>query len=106
MTATMSANFLEFLLSVKLLSQDYSVVINFLISGFCISQLAREKPSLPVSIARYILNARPREVGSRTLVHAASAGEETHGQYLHDCNISDLAPLVLSREEKEIQSRI
>lgn len=86
--------------------QGYPVVINFLTPGFCVSQLGREKPPLLVSIARFILNARPPDVGSRALVHAASAGEETHGQYLRDCKISNPAPLVLSQEGREVQGRI
>ena len=31
--------------------------------------------------------ARNSEVGSRTLVHAAEGGKETHGQYLSDCKV-------------------
>jgi NAD(P)-dependent dehydrogenase (short-subunit alcohol dehydrogenase family) len=84
----------------------YPVIINFLHPGLCVSQLLREKPSLLVFTIRFILSARTTEVGSRTLVHAASAGEETHGQFLMDCKISDPAPLALSQEGKEVQSRI
>lgn len=31
--------------------------------------------------------ARNCEVGSRTLVHAAEGGDETHGAYLSDCKV-------------------
>jgi NAD(P)-dependent dehydrogenase (short-subunit alcohol dehydrogenase family) len=86
--------------------KGYPVVINFLTPGFCISQLNREYPGLLISIVRFVVNARSTEVGSRTLVHAATAGEESHGQYLHDCKITDPAPLVLSQKGKEVQSRI
>jgi retinol dehydrogenase 12 len=32
---------------------------------------------------------RSAEEGSRTLVHAAAGGSETHGQYLSDCKIGE-----------------
>ena len=50
--------------------------------------------------------ARSTEKGSRTLVHAASQGSESHGQYLHDCKISSPSPLVLSGEGKKAQDRV
>ena len=62
------------------------VVINTLNPGFCHSELARET-GLGMKIFKFLL-ARTTEVGSRTLVHAAMAGRETHGQYLSDCKIT------------------
>jgi retinol dehydrogenase 12 len=35
------------------------------------------------------LTCRSAEEGSRTLVYAAYAGQETHGKYLDDCHIGE-----------------
>jgi NAD(P)-dependent dehydrogenase (short-subunit alcohol dehydrogenase family) len=87
-------------------SDGYPVIINLVNPGLCVSQLMRELSPLLRFFVRLIFRARSTEVGSRTLVHAASAGEETHGQYLGDCKIKDPAPLVLSPKGKEVQRRI
>jgi hypothetical protein len=50
--------------------------------------------------------ARSTEVGSRTLVHAASAGPESHGQYLSDCRIALPSDFVLSAEGALAQERV
>lgn len=50
--------------------------------------------------------ARSTEKGSRTLVHAASAGPESHGHYLHDCQITLPSPLVMSAQGKIAQDRV
>ena len=34
-----------------------------------------------------VVFARSTEVGSRTVVHGAEGGEETHGKYLDDCKV-------------------
>lgn len=34
------------------------------------------------------LVARSTEEGARTILHAASSGKETHGQYLSDCKVA------------------
>ena len=41
-----------------------------------------------VAIMR-ILFARTAEMGSRTLLHAAVAGKESHGKYLDKCEIRE-----------------
>ena len=38
-------------------------------------------------IATFFL-ARSTEAGSRTLVAAAAAGDETHGKFMADCHVS------------------
>ena len=54
-----------------------------------------------------LLVARTTEYGSRTLVHAASQGPESHGQYLHDCKITPpMGPLVLTDEGRTAQDRV
>lgn len=50
--------------------------------------------------------ARPTEVGARTLVHGASAGPETHGQYLPDSKITPTAGLTRGEAGAKLQDRI
>ncbi|KAK4690832.1 hypothetical protein P7C71_g6046, partial [Lecanoromycetidae sp. Uapishka_2] len=80
------------------------VIINFLNPGLCQSSLARDAP-IRVHILKFLL-ARTTEHGSRTLVHAASAGSESHGQYLSNCQVSNPSPLVRSEEGAKAQKKV
>jgi hypothetical protein len=58
--------------------------------GFVATQIMRHSgPAFQVylKVLQKLLSRTPEE-GSRTLVHAAYGGEETHGQYLDDCNVA------------------
>ena len=83
---------------------NYPVVINYSNPGLCHSELLREV-WLPAYLIKLLL-ARTAEVGSRTLVHAASAGSASHGQYLSDAQIADPPALLLSKEGAETQERV
>lgn len=63
-------------------------------------------PSNPGVRAFEKLMARTTEEGSRTLVHAATRGPETHGKYLNDCKIAKCGALVECGEGAEIQKRV
>ncbi len=63
-----------------------NLTINYLTPGFCHSDLDRDLGYL-VTVLKFFL-ARSTEHGSRSLVHAAGAGEETDGQYLSDCRVT------------------
>ena len=66
------------------------IIINYVTPGLCHSDLTREAPrSMTWFLAclKFVF-ARTAEVGSRTLVHAANGGEETHGQYLNTCRVT------------------
>lgn len=71
--------------------QAPTVIINCLTPGACLSDFDRES----TGFARFKWNvmaallARTTEAGSRTLVNAVSAGEESHGSYLNDCRITE-----------------
>lgn len=73
-------------------SDSYPVTINLVNPGFCYSELMREDPYL-VAVLKFFF-ARPTEVGARTLVHGASAGPETHGEYLNICKVEGTATVV------------
>lgn len=49
---------------------------------------------------------RSGEHGARTLVHGASAGSETNGQYLSECEIKDASPFVRSTEGDHTAERL
>lgn len=68
------------------------------------SEFGRESGRL-VAFFRLLL-ARTTEVGSRTLVHAAAQGTESHGQYLSDCGITPPSTYVRSEEGKRDQERV
>ncbi|PBP21262.1 short chain dehydrogenase [Diplocarpon rosae] len=83
------------------------VILNTLTPGLCHSQLMRHA-SFPLNIlapiGKFFL-ARTTEVGSRTLVAAASATEDTHGMYLQDCEIKEPSRWVRSKKGKEVQGK-
>lgn len=60
------------------------VIVNSLEPGFCRTELFRQIPAVAKYFVYSVLTvfSRSPEMGSRTLVFAASAGYETHGKYL------------------------
>jgi len=62
------------------------IIINLMNPGLCHSELARDGP-IVIHILKLLL-ARTTEHGSRTLVHAAEGGSDTHGQYLSNCRVT------------------
>ncbi|KAJ0121131.1 short-chain dehydrogenase reductase [Diaporthe amygdali] len=63
------------------------VVLNMLNPGLCHSELSRDS-GLGLTVMKFFL-ARSTEVGSRTLVAAGLAGEESHGKYMSDAVVKD-----------------
>jgi NAD(P)-dependent dehydrogenase (short-subunit alcohol dehydrogenase family) len=80
------------------------VTINCLNPGLCHSELSRES-GWGLYILKLLL-ARTSEAGSRTLVHAGSSGEESHGKYLGDCKVTEPSTFVRSQEGSEVQERV
>jgi hypothetical protein len=65
------------------------IVTSVVNPGFVATQIMRHEGPLfqiYLKVLRKLL-ARTAEEGSRTLVHGAEGGEETHGQYLDDCKV-------------------
>lgn len=58
------------------------MIINYLNPGLCHSELGRDA-GIGLAILKFFL-ARTTEVGSRTLVAAAAAPADSHGQYQSD----------------------
>lgn len=67
------------------------VAINLIDPGLCESQLARNMTGERAARIKNLREkfARTTEEGSRTLVHGATVGWESHGHYLNDCTINE-----------------
>ncbi|KAK8035340.1 hypothetical protein PG993_010335 [Apiospora rasikravindrae] len=84
------------------------VILNTLNPGLCRSELFRHAP-WPATWVLYIsmrLFARTAEMGSRNLVAAATAPEDTHGKYLSDCKIWEPSRFVRSQDGANVQRRV
>lgn len=84
------------------------VTLNTLTPGFCHSELTRNAV-FPLSLVIWIgktLLARTTEVGSRTLVAAAAAEDDTHGQYMVDCKSIEPSKFVRSEDGQKAQKKV
>ncbi|KAF2629266.1 retinol dehydrogenase 12 [Macroventuria anomochaeta] len=84
------------------------ITINCVNPGYCKSAIARNS-GFAVKLAQTLIQpifARTTEEGSRTLVHAASQGAESHGQYMSNCEVAPVAPLVTSAVGYKTQNRV
>ncbi|KAJ4990221.1 short-chain dehydrogenase [Stagonosporopsis vannaccii] len=80
------------------------VTINCVNPGLCHSELSRES-GWGLYFMK-LLFARSTELGSRNLVHAASMGPESHGQYVSDCLVEQPSAYVVSAEGWKDQQRV
>lgn len=89
-------------LAPKLTKSGNNVILNVLNPGFCHSQLTRKMAGLEALAMTVFksLVARSTEVGSRTLVAAALAGEESHGKYMTDGVVDESAASGFARSEE------
>ncbi|EAW23604.1 putative short-chain dehydrogenase/reductase family protein [Aspergillus fischeri NRRL 181] len=86
--------------------RDDSVVVNMVNPGLCHSQLGRDS-GIGLALMKMVL-ARTTEVGGRTLVAGAAAGEESHGVYMTDGKVDNraLSAFVRSEEGKQAQEKV
>ena len=76
------------------------------VSSACDSGLGREfGDGLVIRVLKKVL-LRPSRVGAHTLVYGASAGPESHGQYLPDCEITPTGGLTKGKEGAALQARV
>ena len=82
-------------------------VITAVNPGFCKSELGRDgAPFLAaIKFLRYLL-ARSTEVGSRTLLGGACAGEGSHGMYMSDCQNQIVAPWIETEDGARVQKKV
>lgn len=73
------------------------VIINNVAPGFCVTNLFRAERDFSIKVAVVVMG-RKSEHGARTLVHGATAGRQSHGQYLSECEVKKYSPFVKSPE--------
>lgn len=81
-----------------------AVTINALNPGLCRTQLFRQLP-LPVRLFMNLacaLAGREPEMGSRTLMMAALAGDDTHGQWMTDCKMHRWPAVMLGEDGERV----
>ena len=73
------------------------IVINCMNPGWVVTEIMREWTGMKQAVFRIgrTIVARKTDVGARTLIAAAEAGEESHGQYMDDCRIARSVPAIL-----------
>jgi hypothetical protein len=77
---------------------------------WCHSGLSREFDKITVlgtilAVVKKVC-CRTTEVGARTLVWGATAGPESHGQYVPDCKIEETGGLAKGKAGAELQARV
>jgi retinol dehydrogenase 12 len=82
--------------------ESYPVILNSLTPGMCHSDITRNAPIwyYPIITFQMWLLGRTTEEGSRALVHAASAGRDTHGEFLWDCKPRTPGDLVVGKKSE------
>jgi retinol dehydrogenase-12 len=87
---------------------NQKVIINVIDPGFCKSSLSRDARGMMFvmfTVFKFFL-ARSTEEGSRTIVAAAAAGEESHGKYMSSCVVTPPSEWVRSEEGKKTGDRV
>ncbi|XHF98587.1 hypothetical protein AWENTII_002135 [Aspergillus wentii] len=97
-------------LAKEITSTDPKIIVNGLTPGYCVTNLVTDVQGFwgwQLYVMKLLL-ARTAEQGSRSLVHAASLGLESHGKYLNDCKIDDgaLSEFVRSEEGDQAQQKV
>ncbi|TEY86440.1 hypothetical protein BOTCAL_0008g00140 [Botryotinia calthae] len=107
------AKMIEMLLVQELASQISSsakpkVIVNNANPGFVATTVMRGASGFFKAILTLVVSlfARTAEVGSRTSVHAAEGGVETHGSYLNDCKPGQVSDWVRSEDGKATQKKL
>ncbi|KAJ9618363.1 hypothetical protein, variant [Exophiala oligosperma] len=89
-------------------SSQPPVVITLVNPGLCRSSLDRDQHFLvrmTTDVLRFIVG-RATEVGSRTLVHGACAGPESHGMFMSDGKNQDVEPWIYTDQGKKVQKKV
>ncbi|KZS97482.1 NAD(P)-binding protein [Sistotremastrum niveocremeum HHB9708] len=87
-----------------------SISVDLVTPGICHSKISRNlhgSQKVVLGLLKFFL-ARTTEVGSRTLVHAALAGDQEtmQGKYLNKCNVEEVSDYVISEEGRVVQDRL
>ncbi|KAI0426547.1 putative short-chain dehydrogenase/reductase family protein [Xylaria sp. FL1042] len=93
--------------AIKQSSKPGNIVVSMVNPGSVLTGLDREGRGIRALIWSVYIRAvgRTAEEGSRTIVHAARGGQETHGQYLDDCKVGRTSDFVNSKEGCDAQKK-
>ena len=83
-------------------SDKHRATVNLVNPGWCGTELSRHKQAAAFERISFSMIGWTGEKGSRTLVHAVTAGSETHGAYLSQCQVSPQGSYVRSERGDEI----
>lgn len=98
-------------IAAQMTARNDKITLNVMNPGLVQTELSRNSKGLAkyyLMILKFLF-ARRTEVGSRTLVHAATAaGVASHGLYFSDCDVhfNDLGGLVVAPESPEVQEKV
>jgi len=76
-------------IAAKIADEKPKVVLNVISPGLTKTALTRDATGMmkvAMAISKFLMG-RTSEEGSRTLVHAATAGPESHGLYFVNCDL-------------------
>lgn len=82
------------------------VIFNLVNPGWCSTELSRSRPTNGGEKAAFVVFGRTGEEGGRTLVHAITAGRETHKCYLSECKVKEQSAFVRSDRGKKIAREV
>ncbi|TVY33409.1 Short chain dehydrogenase, partial [Lachnellula subtilissima] len=97
-------------IAAKIADEKPKVVLNVISPGLTKTALTRDATGMTrvaMAISKFLMG-RTSEEGSRTLVHAATAGPESHGLYFVNCDLKKgpLSNFVTSAEGDEAQKKL
>lgn len=87
-------------------SASNQVIVNLVNPGWCGTELGRNKQQAIFEKICFRMIGRTSEEGSRTLVHAVTAGRETHKKYLSECVVAPQSHYMQSERGKRARKRL
>lgn len=87
-------------------SASNQVIVNLVNPGWCGTQLSRNKHQALFERICFGVLGRTSEEGSRTLVHAVTAGRETHKEYLSECKVAPQSDYLCSEGGRHVGERL
>lgn len=93
-------------LPAKPTAESRGVVVNLINPGWCGTELGRSKEQGFFERTCFSVIGRTSEAGSRTLVHAVTAGQETHGEYVSECMVKAQSDYMRSEKGAQIGKRL
>ena len=87
--------------------ETQQLLVNHVNPGWCETSLTRNKPEYPFPIRLiFELIGWTAEQGSRAVIYAALAGNETHGHYISESQIKKESQFMRSEKGRDTQRRV